>query len=70
MLEVLGSVVLALFSWKAILVVVEGVALGILVGVMPGLSATLGVALAAPLTFGMDAFTGLLLLVGWPMVLR
>ena len=64
MLETVATVLLSLCSWKAILVIFEGVALGTLVGLMPGLSATLGVALAAPLSFGMDSFTGILLLVG------
>ncbi|MFG6150651.1 tripartite tricarboxylate transporter permease [Halobacillus sp. B23F22_1] len=35
---------------------------GIVVGTLPGLSATMGVALLVPLTFGMDAGTGLLAL--------
>jgi len=49
---------------KTLFLLMGGVALGISVGVMPGLSATLGVALVAPLTFGMDAFQGLMLLLG------
>ncbi|PSL46905.1 putative tricarboxylic transport membrane protein [Salsuginibacillus halophilus] len=35
---------------------------GIIVGSLPGLSATMGVALLVPLTFGMDPATGLLML--------
>lgn len=59
-LAILGGV----FDPSSLLVIVEGVVLGIAVGVLPGLSATLGVALAAPLTFGMDSSQGLLLLLG------
>lgn len=37
---------------------------GVVVGTLPGLSATMGVALLVPLTFGMDPATGLLMLGG------
>ncbi|MCL2674433.1 MAG: tripartite tricarboxylate transporter permease [Defluviitaleaceae bacterium] len=41
-----------------------GVAAGITIGALPGLTATMGVALVLPLTFGMDAASGILLLIG------
>ena len=41
-----------------------GVASGIFIGCLPGLTATMGVALMLPLTFGMDASAGILLLIG------
>ena len=41
-----------------------GVAIGIVVGALPGLSATLAVALMLPFTFGLAPETGILLLVG------
>jgi putative tricarboxylic transport membrane protein len=41
-----------------------GVAVGIIVGALPGLTATMGVALVLPLTFGMEPVAGLLLLSG------
>ena len=41
-----------------------GVASGIFIGCLPGLTATMGVALVLPLTFGMDASAGILLLIG------
>lgn len=37
---------------------------GISIGALPGLTATMGVALMLPLTFGMDAMPGILLLIG------
>src|SRR5699024_5980790 len=49
------SVILAMFS---------GVILGIVIGALPGLSATMGVALMLPLTFGMEPTVGMLLLIG------
>jgi putative tricarboxylic transport membrane protein len=46
-----------------LLVVVVGVAIGITVGALPGFTATLGIAIALPLTFGMPPEIGLTLLV-------
>lgn len=39
-------------------------ALGIIIGALPGLSAAMGVALVIPITFGMPAATGLIVLAG------
>ena len=47
-----------------ILMLVLGVFIGVGVGGVPGLTATMAVALALPLTFGMEPITGLLLLIG------
>lgn len=47
-----------------ILVMILGVALGIVVGALPGLNATLAVALLLPFTFGMTPEAGMLLLIG------
>jgi TctA family transporter len=58
------SVLSAVFDPAILLIIAEGVLLGIIVGVLPGLSATLGVALVMPLSFGMDALAGLMLLLG------
>ena len=41
-----------------------GVAAGICIGALPGLTATMGVALLLPMTFGMDAAQGILMLLG------
>lgn len=43
---------------------VLGVTGGIIIGALPGLTATMGVAILLPFTFGMDAVTGLIMLVG------
>ncbi len=41
-----------------------GVGAGIFIGCLPGLTSTMGVALVLPLTFGMDADVGIMLLLG------
>ena len=57
--------VLALaFSPTTLFVIFIGVAAGISIGAMPGLTSTMGIALLMPLTFAMDAHTGLMLLIG------
>ena len=47
-----------------ILLIGCGVFFGLFLGAMPGLTATLGVALLLPLTFGMDPITGQAVLIG------
>lgn len=47
-----------------LLIMVAGVALGICFGAMPGLSASMGVAVLIPLTYTMDPAPGLILLAG------
>ncbi len=51
-------------SPSLVLVLVLGVGAGIMVGGLPGLTATMGVALLVPLTFGMPPVAALLMLVG------
>ncbi len=60
LLEVLNSV----FNVQITLFIILGVFTGICIGSLPGLTATMGVALVLPLTFGMDAIPGILLLIG------
>ena len=52
------------FSLNSIIYVLLGVFGGIIVGAMPGLTATMGVAILIPLTFGMQPHEALLLLAG------
>lgn len=47
-----------------ILAMVISVSVGIIIGALPGLSAAMGVALIIPITFGMPASTGLIVLAG------
>jgi putative tricarboxylic transport membrane protein len=50
--------------FKVIFILFLSVAVGIIIGALPGLTATMGVALLLPVTFGMEPVTGILLLVG------
>lgn len=52
------------FSPMVLFYMIAGVAAGICIGALPGLTATMGVALLLPLTFGMDATAGILMLLG------
>lgn len=47
-----------------IIILLAGIFLGISIGVLPGLTSTMGVALLLPITFGMGQITGILLLIG------
>jgi len=51
-------------QWDAMLMAVAGVALGLVVGALPGLSVAMGVAIMLPFTYGMEPLHGLLLLSG------
>lgn len=51
-------------QWDAMLMAVAGVALGIIVGALPGLSVAMGVAIMLPFTYGMEPLHGLVLLSG------
>ncbi|WHH61017.1 tripartite tricarboxylate transporter permease [Petroclostridium sp. X23] len=64
MLENIISGFINLFAWNNFLFINIGLAVGIIFGALPGLSATMGVALFMPLTFGMDPITGILMLLG------
>ncbi|MBY5945038.1 tripartite tricarboxylate transporter permease [Photobacterium rosenbergii] len=50
-------------TFPAMLAIISGVVIGILCGVLPGLSASTAVALMVPFTFGMDPVVSVLLLV-------
>ena len=51
-------------DWGLLLLVFGSVAAGIVAGAIPGISATMGVALISPLTFSMDPLSGIMSLVG------
>lgn len=63
-MELISTVVSSLFTWNNLLFINIGLAAGIMVGALPGLNSAIGVALLLPLTYGMDATTGVLLLLG------
>ncbi|MCI8453992.1 MAG: C4-dicarboxylate ABC transporter permease [Lachnospiraceae bacterium] len=56
--------VLNLLTLSNLAAIHAGLFAGIIIGALPGLSATMGVALLMPLTFGMDTVTAIVLLLG------
>ncbi|MFG6120067.1 tripartite tricarboxylate transporter permease [Thalassobacillus sp. B23F22_16] len=60
--EILGQVAQNLLSFQTILALFLGVFGGIIIGALPGLSATMAVALLVPVTFGMEPVAGLTML--------
>lgn len=56
------NALLSCLTPQAFLVMSVGTVAGLIVGALPGLSSTMGVALAIPITFGMDPKLGLMLL--------
>lgn len=55
----IGVVLGNIFSFQTILLMTFGVIIGIIIGALPGLSSTMGVALFIPVTYSMDPGTGL-----------
>ena len=55
---------LSIMSLPILVLILVGVFAGIIVGAIPGLSVTMGVALFLPITFGMEPIAGLALLCG------
>lgn len=64
MLDNLISGLGIILHWEHILAIVVGSSLGLVVGAIPGLTATMAVALILPMTFDMDFVTSIMLLVG------
>ncbi|MGE4283157.1 MAG: tripartite tricarboxylate transporter permease [Clostridia bacterium] len=54
----------AVFTLKVMILIILGVAVGIIFGAIPGLTATMAVALCLPITFGMSPVEGMSLLIG------
>ena len=61
--NIIWSSIVTLCSPMNLLVLFAGMIAGITIGAMPGLTATMGVALALPLTFKMDPVTSIILLI-------
>ncbi|WP_052437095.1 tripartite tricarboxylate transporter permease [Georgenia sp. SUBG003] len=62
MLDLLGSGAVANLAPSMLLLVLVGTAAGMAIGAMPGLSATMGLALLVPFTFVMEPTRALVLL--------
>ena len=54
-----------LFQWNVVMAIALGTLGGIVIGALPGLTATMGVALLIPLTFGMSPVMGLNMLIDY-----
>ena len=63
-IEILLQVIQQLLHFETIIGLIVGVVGGMVVGSLPGLSATMAVALLIPLTFGMSPVAGLVMLTG------
>ncbi|HEY4200397.1 MAG TPA: tripartite tricarboxylate transporter permease [Devosiaceae bacterium] len=64
MLEHLGSSLAAALAWQSVLAMLVGTLIGVMVGALPGLTGTMGVALAIPFTYGLPPLAALGLLAG------
>lgn len=53
-----------LFSLQSLIALAVGVIGGIIIGALPGLGATMGIALLIPITYGMEPAAGLIMLTG------
>lgn len=64
MIELLAQGLQNILTFEIIALLVLGVMIGIAIGSLPGLTATMGVALILPITFKMESITGILMLLG------
>lgn len=64
MLEAAASALVTILDPQRLVFLVCGVALGLLVGILPGIGGTAGTALLLPFTFGMDPATAFAFLLG------
>ena len=62
MLEDLLSGLTAILTFESLLLVIIGTTVGLFVGSVPGLTATMALALLVPFTFTMDPLSGMVLL--------
>lgn len=64
MLDLISSGFASVLNLACMLFILSGVVLGIVFGAIPGLSATMAIALCLPLTYGMEPINGISLLIG------
>lgn len=63
-MEVFASAAISLFRPEVLIAILSGTVGGMIIGAIPGLTATMAVALLIPITFGMDPVVGLSLMGG------
>ncbi|MEG1878128.1 MAG: tripartite tricarboxylate transporter permease [Pseudoflavonifractor sp.] len=64
MLELISAGFASIANVQCLLLIFGGVVLGIIFGAIPGLSATMAIALCLPMTYGMAPISGMSLLIG------
>ena len=64
MIEDLLAAAVVVFNWKTILAISLGTIVGLMIGAIPGLSATMGMALLSPFTFFVGPLIGIPFLIG------
>ncbi|MBM3525583.1 MAG: tripartite tricarboxylate transporter permease, partial [Alphaproteobacteria bacterium] len=64
MLDNLAAAAAAVLRWETVLMIIAGNVLGIVVGALPGLTATMAMAIFSPLTFFMPPLVGIPFLLG------
>ena len=64
MLEDLLSAAILVFNWQTLIAISLGTIVGLMIGAIPGLSATMGMALLSPFTFFVDPLVGIPFLIG------
>jgi len=64
MLEMLLAGFVSIFTFKSMSLITLGTLLGIIFGLIPGLTATMAVAICLPITYGMHPIEGMALLMG------
>lgn len=64
MIEHLQTALALVFTFETIFALFAGVLIGTIIGAIPGMTVTMGVALTLPFTFSMHPVTGILLLLG------
>lgn len=62
-LDMVGGALVKLASWQMLIMVAGAALTGIVIGMLPGLTATMGVALLTTLTYTMDHSSALMILV-------
>ena len=64
MIEDLLAAAIVVFNWKTIAAISAGTIVGLMIGAIPGLSATMGMALLSPFTFFVGPLIGIPFLIG------
>lgn len=64
MLDLIAAGFAAVLNIQCILLMAAGVVMGIIFGSIPGLSATMAIALCLPMTYGLEPISGIALLIG------